>query len=279
MKRYHDVAMVVNGDKTVGYFIQDTGGRPHNPKEIDECFFVTMDEFNRLVQRDEMQHLRWFRESVEASYTDEEVAQMKKFGISQAIIENTEKNYFELNARFDARHAALAYDSHNNFVAGCVGEVISMMRIKMVQVIFTGIQNKLSTFHDEIIGRNPPLQKTTQYTSTYMQIVLPLITCSQVFSETTIHPLFSTDSLKHYRGVNLGRKGLFTKSIVGTPEMEEAISLFDSLTNMYSSRPDSAFSELAEHADEWNVLSEVNDILKAVNGEPESFEQPQRMKI
>lgn len=279
MKRYRDTAMVVDGDETVGFLIEDTGNKPYNPREANECFFITVDEFNSLVQRNEMQYLCWFRDSVVASYTDEEIVHLEKLGIQPDLIEDTQKNYFERNARFDARHVALAYDDHNEFVAGCTGEVASMLGIKAVRLIFTGVQSKMSKFYDELVNVNPALKKTAHYNSTFMEITLPLGVCTKIFSATTIHPLFSTDTLQRYRGLDRGKVGLFTKSMLNSPVVEAAVSMFDSLTNAYAFNSNLAFSELAEHADEWNVLSEVKDILKAVSGGQESSEQPQRMEI
>lgn len=284
MKRYHEIAMVANGNDAVGYFVQDFENKPFNPSDVKKPVFVPTKEFGEMVQRGEVQYLEWFRGSVVASYTDEEIAHLQKLGMGQQLIEDTKNNYFEKDMRFDAKHVALAFDEHNAFVAGCPGEIVSLIGIKMIKITFVGKRNKLESFCNEIVKKNPAVEKTMQFAGTYLVVLLPLMACNVVLCETMMQPLFDTTALKNYKGTKTGKKGLFTKSMLGTPKADEAISLFDSLTNMHAAISNDAFTELSRNADNWQVGKEVAHILQAFStgqetSEQETSEQPRRIEF
>ncbi len=279
MKKYHETAIVVNGNDVIGYFVQDLENKPLNPKDVKEPVFVPAKQFNEMVQRGEVQYLEWFRGSVVASYTDEEIAHLQKLGVSQQLIEDTKNSYFEKDMRFDAKHVALAFDEHNAFVAGCPGKIVSLMGIKMIKIMFVSRQDKLESFRNEIVKKNPAIAKTMQHAGTYLEVLLPLMACSTVFCETAIYPLFNTTTLQNYKGTETGKKGLLMKSMLGTPKVDEAISLFNSLTNMRDLMSDYAFTELSQHADDWQVGEEVSCILQALSAGQEPSNQPRKIEF
>ena len=54
MKRFHEVALVKDGNKHVGFLLKD--GRTY---EVVPYFYVTKEEFEKLVKENQVQYLVW----------------------------------------------------------------------------------------------------------------------------------------------------------------------------------------------------------------------------
>lgn len=263
MKRYHELASVTDNGRTIGYIICDTNNQLATISEKVE--YASKEEFDRLVQAEEMQLLRWFRGTVEAAYTDEEQAALRKKGIKQETIEDMQEHHFDRDMQFPVRDIALAYDVRNPYVAGCVGECLKMLGQEFIKLIFVGSSEKLRVIHQQAINMLPAMDKTTTLKGSYMEMLAGAKVCQALFSANPIPVLFCTDTIKGYENVTVAIKRPFVKSMLGTDRVLEIAYAFDNLTSAYDSSANESFSQLSQYVKSGDAGEEVVKILKGLD--------------
>lgn len=141
MKQYHECAVVKDGNKRYGYFIKD--GSIAQPDMLGNWNFITADKFEALVRADKMQYFIWKDNRVQVHYTDEELAQSERLGISKESMLSTIDDYFNLDVTFKYIHVTKAFHM-TAFLAVAMSTplVANLMGTNMVMgTIFVAGQN------------------------------------------------------------------------------------------------------------------------------------------
>lgn len=109
MKPYHEVAIVKDGNKRVGWLLKE--GLSNSPNPV---FFVTEDYFNTLVKNNMVQHFVWKNSGLAISYDVDEINYFKRKGISPKY--NTLSEYLKYNLALQYKYLYSALDGNTPYV-------------------------------------------------------------------------------------------------------------------------------------------------------------------
>lgn len=234
MKRYHECALVKDGNKRVGYFIIDTNCTYLKDAMSVPWRYVDSFQFEELVKSDQVQYLVYDNGSIKCKYTDEERAILTKLlGSRSNFIQESETNYFSMDCTFTAKHVELASKGYP-VVACCVGEITSLLGVKLVMLYFYGSQQNLNSIYGDICSAIPNFRNLIKCNGTVMRLFVPVSVAESLFNTTTVKPLFCTSTIRFMLGIkpNKPKKGLF-KSTPDDEYINNVIELFNKLTTKF----------------------------------------------
>lgn len=236
MKRFHECAVVKDGNAYVGFFICDTGGTSvvGNPN-LSPWTYVEKQEFERLVNLNQVQYFVPNTQGFKIEYTEEEVQEYKRKRVSEKFIEETKKNYFNMDCSFKFDHVYKSFN-YPGVVASCIGEVTSILGAKVVLMYFVGSDNNLEILYHDIINSIPGIQNMVYRTSGVLRLILPVRLIKYLDSLTT-KALFNTSTIQWYSNNKLKKPNvpLIQKS-PSNDDMKQIIDYFNNLTEKNKSK-------------------------------------------
>ncbi|MBO5387278.1 MAG: hypothetical protein J6A59_03960 [Lachnospiraceae bacterium] len=237
MKRYHECAIVKDGNKRVGYFYTDMNGASVlKDKDLKPWIYADANKFTQLVAANQVQYLTLGpNNSIICKYTEEEVQSLSRHpSISKGFIEETQSNYFDMDASFKYQHVNIAMNNPN-YIAGCVGEVTSLLGIKVVLLYFVGNQDSLLRFCEEIKYHSPNLSNMIQFGGTCVRFICPLDLIESLCNISSVKPLFSVSTLKYYTNKDIKTPKIAILQKRPNKELLNAvIKKFESMTRSYT---------------------------------------------
>lgn len=232
MKEYHECAIVKDGNKRVGYFIQNTKGKESMSAIMTEPWeLVDKDTFESLVKDNKIQFLVYENRTVKCRYTDEEKDSLLKLcGVKEKFIEDTERNYFDLDIIFSAEAINLV---HSNYpiVAGSAGEVTSILGQKIVLLYLYGTSENITKLYNDICAvGGEGFKKLMVCNNTVMCFTAPVKMVESIFNICSIKPVINTATLRHIIETKVKTPKLAIEKAPKEEFMKETVELIDRIT-------------------------------------------------
>lgn len=150
MKKYHECAVVRNGQSIEGYFVFKSDG--NLKKEIQKLnrqwYLMNKEQFTELVMNGNVQYLVYDGKNIVCRYTSEEERQVRRLGKTKEFMRESEEHYFDMDLSFKFKHIIAASKAFG--LADGVGTVTKILGLDMLMIYFYGTIRSMLDALDEI---------------------------------------------------------------------------------------------------------------------------------
>lgn len=227
MKRFHECAIVKDGNKRVGYYITECAYASDSMNT--RWYLINSNSFEDLVKSNQVQYLVYENGTIKCRYTDEEKNYLlRSLNVKNDFIVNTESNYFSMDVQFNAKHVNL---SENYSIVACsLGEISSFLGMKIFVFILTGRASILNILYNEILSMYPTLQSQIKYQvgNNVMCLGINKTILEQLLSTCSVGVLVSVASFKSRQSLSNKNSSKLLK-MPSNNYADKIYSYFDSL--------------------------------------------------
>lgn len=233
MKRYHELARIMDKGETVGYFIGDTYdlADPNSFKDISTLKWikVTPDEFKELVASGQMQLLTLEGNEIVCRLTKEELTAHVRIGVNKKYAQQMEQRYWLDDVTFSSEHIRLAEEGLA--LACSVSAIAKVLVAYFIPLLVYGTEKNIK----HLLSQTEALKKKACVLKPGSQnncsLLVPLVgnQPSDVLSNLGTPLLYNTVSLENSFDKAKGKVGLFT-TVGSTSDTETVLHVLNQQT-------------------------------------------------
>lgn len=150
MKKYHECAVVRNGNNIEGYFVFKSDGnlKRELQKLSKQWYLMNKEQFTELVINENVQYLVYDNKNIVCRYTNEEERQVIKLGTTKEFMRESEMHYFDMDLSFKLKHIIAASKAFG--LAAGTGTVAKILGFDMLMIYLYGTKRSMLDVLDEI---------------------------------------------------------------------------------------------------------------------------------
>lgn len=195
VKPLHECAVIKDGNKRVGYFVMQADSVI--PDSLTAPWiFMDREAFTEAVKANQVQYLVFENNSIRCRYTQEEAAELRKKHLTNAWLEETQDNYWNMDVTFKSKHIN-AQTVFPEAICMTFGSPTKVFGMSMIPIYMYGyipaMVNLINILSNKV--NNPNLNNTFKHNShnigsivmpvRYLDTIADLINSYKIFCDTS----------------------------------------------------------------------------------------------